>query len=100
MSSSGQLATDPLFLGLTRPSMLFGVSYTFAALNGICSLLAFIITNKFAFLLILLPGLHLIGWFICLKEPRAIELFIARTSKCNICRNRYYHGGTNSYDVY
>jgi len=97
---SGQLGTDPLFLGLTRPSMLFGVSYTFAALNGIISLLLFVITSKFIYLLVILPGLHMIGWFICLKEPRAIELFIARMSKCNVCRNRYYHSGTNSYDVY
>lgn len=100
MSLAGSVGTDPLFLGLTRPPMLLGVSYTFAALNGIVSLLAFVITTKFFYLLILLPGLHLMGWFICLKEPRAIELFIARMSKCNVCRNRYYHGGTNSYDVY
>lgn len=97
---SGSIGTDSLFLGLTRPPMLFGVSYTFAALNGIVSLLAFVITTKFFYLLVLLPGLHLIGYFICLKEPRAIELFVARMSKCNVCRNRYYHGGTNSYDVY
>jgi len=97
---SGSIGSDSLFLGLTRPPMLFGVSYTFAALNGIISLLAFVITTKFFYLLVLLPGLHLIGYFICLKEPRAIELFIARMSKCNVCRNRYYHGGTNSYDVY
>ncbi len=97
---SGTVGTDALFLGLTRPPLLLGVSYTFAALNGILSLLAFIITSQFFYLLILLPGLHLIGWFICLKEPRAIELFIARMSKCNVCRNRIYHSGTNSYDVY
>ncbi len=97
---SGTIGSDPLFLGLTRPPMLLGVSYKFAALNGLFSLLAFVITSKFFYLLILLPGLHLIGYFICLKEPRAIELFIARMSKCNVCRNRYYHGGTNSYDVY
>ena len=97
---SGTVETDPLFLGLTRPPLLLGVSYTFAALNGIVSLLAFVITSKFFYLLILLPGIHMIGWFICLKEPRAIELLMARTSKCSICRNRMYHGGTNSYDVY
>jgi type IV secretion system protein VirB3 len=98
--SSGNIGTNPLFLGLTRPPLLLGVSYTFAALNGIFSLLAFVVTNNFFYLLVLLPVVHGIGWFICLKEPRAIELFIARMSKCNICRNRYYHGGTNSYDVY
>lgn len=98
--SSGKIGVDQLFLGLTRPSLLLGVSYTFAALNGIVSLLAFILTNQFFYLLILLPGLHAVAWFICLKEPRAIELFIAKASKCSICKNRYYHGGTNSYDVY
>ena len=97
---SGQISADPLFLGLTRPPLLLGVSYTFAALNGIVSLLAFIITSQFFYLLVLLPGMHMVGWFVCLKEPRSIELMIARFSKCNICRNRYYHGGTNSYDVY
>jgi len=97
---SGTISSDPLFLGLTRPPMLLGVSYTFAALNGIISLLAFVITSKFFYLLVLLPGVHMIGWFICLKEPRAVELLIAKSSKCSICRNRMYHGGTNSYDVY
>ncbi len=97
---SGSVSADSLFLGLTRPPMIIGVSYTFAALNGIGSLLAFVITSSFFYLLVLLPGLHLIGWFICLKEPRAIELLIARSSKCSICRNRTAHSGTNSYDVY
>jgi type IV secretion system protein VirB3 len=97
---SGTISADPLFLGLTRPPMLLGVSYTFAALNGIISLLAFVITSSFFYLLVLLPGIHAIGWFICLKEPRAIELLIAKSSKCSICRNRGAHGGTNSYDLY
>jgi type IV secretion system protein VirB3 len=97
---SGTIEADPLFLGLTRPPMLAGVSFTFAALNGIFSLLAFIITEKFFYLLVLLPLIHGIGWLICLKEPRAVELFVARMSKCNVCPNRFRHGGTNSYDAY
>lgn len=47
-----------------------------------------------------MPIVHGIAWLICLKEPRAIELFIAKTSKCNKCKNRFYYGGVNSYDVY
>ncbi len=97
---SGMIGTDPLFMGLTRPPMLLGVSYTFAALNGIISLLAFVITENFIYLFVLLPGVHAFGWFICLKEPRAVELMIVRFSKCNICRNRSSYGGVNSYDVY
>lgn len=97
---SGTIGTDPLFMGLTRPPMLLGVSYTFAALNGIISLLAFVVTENFLYLFVLLPGVHAFGWFICLKEPRAVELMITRYSKCNICRNRSSYGGVNSYDSY
>ncbi len=100
MSISGSIEADPLFLGLTRPPLIAGVSYNFAALNGIFSLLAFVVTSNFFYLLVLLPGLHFIAWLICLKEPRTLELFIARMSKCNVCPNRSKHGGTNSYDVY
>jgi type IV secretion system protein VirB3 len=96
----GTIQTNPLFLGLTRPPMLIGVSYKFAALNGLFSLLVFVITSKFFYILVLLPATHMIAWFICLKEPRAIELMIAKFSKCSVCYNRFYHRGTNSYDVY
>jgi type IV secretion system protein VirB3 len=99
-SKTGSIGSDPLFLGLTRPPMLLGVSYTFAALNGMVSLLAFVLTNQFFYLLILLPCTHIAAWFVCLKEPRALELFLAKTSKCNVCPNKMHHGGTNSYDQY
>lgn len=96
----GQLGVDPLFLGLTRPSMLFGVTYKYAALNALGSLLAFVITTNFVYLLVLMPVLHLVAYLICLKEPLMIELLMTRTQKCNRCRNRSYHGTTNSYDTY
>lgn len=97
---SGSLGTDSLFLGLTRPPMLFGVSYTLATLNLMISLMAFIVTSKFFYLLVLLPSIHGACWLLCLKEPRAMELFLARNSKCSFCKNRMHYGGTNSYDVY
>jgi len=98
--SSGKISSDSLFLGLTRPPMLFGVTYNFAAINGLVSLLAFIITEKFIYLLVMMPLIHGICYFLCLKEPRALELFIMKYSKFNICGNRMYYSGTNSYDVY
>lgn len=98
--ADGEIGADPLFLGLTRPSMLFGVTYTYAAINGLVALMAFIITENFLYLLVVLPILHAIAYLICLKEPLTIELVKMRYSKCNICRNRIKYGGTNSYDVY
>lgn len=97
---SGSISADPLFLGLTRPPMILGASFTFTAVNVMVTLLTFIITSNFLYILVLFPLTQGAAWFICLKEPRAMELLITKTSKCSICRNRGFHGGTNSYDVY
>lgn len=98
--ANGRIEADPLFLGLTRPSMILGVTYIYAALNAMGSVMAFIITSNFIYLLVLLPGLHGIAYFICLKEPLMLELLLMKTSNFNMCPNRTFHGGANSYDVY
>lgn len=98
--ANGKIEADPLFLGLTRPSMILGVTYIYAALNAMGSVMAFIITSNFIYLLVLLPGLHGIAYFICLKEPLMLELLLMKTSNFNMCPNRTFHGGANSYDVY
>jgi type IV secretion system protein VirB3 len=85
-------------LGLTRPPSVLGVSYTFAGLNMIISMFVFLLTSKLFYLMVMMPSIHGIAWLICLKEPRALELFIARSSRCSVCRNRFYFNGTNSYD--
>ncbi len=100
MSGSGRLQSDPLFQGLTRPTMIFGVSYMYFVINAMVSMIVFINTQNFVVLIILAPIVHTIGWIICLKEPRAIELFIIKFSKGFKCVNRGYHGYTNSYDPY
>ena len=99
MSGSGRLQSDPLFQGLTRPTMILGVSYMYFVINAIISLITFINMQNW----IVLPvagGVHLIGYLICLKEPRAIELFLVKLAKGYKCVNRGYHGYTNSYDPF
>lgn len=97
---SGRLQSDPLFQGLTRPTMVLGVSYMYFVLNaGICIIL-FINFQSFKILFIVAPGIHLIGYIICLKEPRAMEMFILKVKKGMKCMNRNFHGNTNSYDPY
>lgn len=100
MVGTGKLTRDPLFLGLTRPSMLFGVTYKYATFNGLVALMAFIITTSFIYLLVILPVLHMIAYLICLKEPIALELLIGKLSKCSKCKNKMFYGGANSYDLY
>lgn len=94
-----RLQSDPLFQGLTRPTMILGVSYMFFVINGAISLICFINFQNLLILLMVAPGIHMIGYLICLKEPRAIDMFISKLSKCMKCINRGYHGYQNSYDI-
>lgn len=97
---SGRLQSDPLFQGLTRPTMILGVSYMYFVVNAIISMITFINLQSFKIILIVAPTMHLLGYLICLKEPRAIELFILKINKGFRCLNRGFHGYTNSYDPF
>ena len=92
------VAPDPLFLGLTRPALMLGVSYPFIVLNGLGCMLYFVLSGDVKSLLAM-PFLHGIAYMICLKEPLAIELIMVKGAKCSKCRNKSFYGA-NSYDPY
>lgn len=98
--ASGRIGNDSLFLGLTRPSMILGVTYVFAGMNALASLMLFVMTSNFVYLLVILPTLHGIAYLICLKEPLTLEMLIMKTSNFTKCKNKSFYEGTNSYDVY
>ncbi len=100
MSGSGRLQSDPLFQGLTRPTMILGVSYLYFVINAAICLVLFINLQDFRVLLGVAPTIHLFGFFVCKKEPRALEMFFVKMSKGYKCINRGFHGKTNSYDPY
>lgn len=91
------LATDPLFVGLTRPTLIFGVSIQFGMLNMIISVIYFIQTSSFTIVPVAFV-IHGIGYILCFKEPRFMELYTNKFSKCNQCANKMYYGA-NSYDI-
>lgn len=95
--STGNIQTDQLFKGLTRPAMLFGVSYMFAILNLMICMVIFINSNDMK-VFVLLVAIHGVGYIASAKEPLFIELFIVKLQKCPMCRNRFYYGA-NSYDI-
>lgn len=104
MAESGHLQADPLFQGLTRPAMIMGVSYLYFVINSILNLVFFINTSNFLILFVSAPIIHVIGYLICLKEPRSIELLMIKTSKTwkipPVSRVRAFHGYTNSYELF
>ncbi len=87
---------DPLFIGLTRPPLIMGVSIKFAVLNMLLCGIGYIYSNSIKVVFVGVV-IHLIGFLVCMKEPRFIELYINKFSKCNKCPNKSYYGA-NSYD--
>lgn len=99
---AGRLQADPLFQGLTRPAMIAGVTIEYFALNGMFTMLAFVLTKDFTMLFMVGPIIHVIGVAICRKEPRAITFLIVRSQTAYRSWNNImgYHHNTSSYDVY
>jgi type IV secretion system protein VirB3 len=95
----------PLFVALTRPPMVMGVTQTFFILNLMLSLILFLgglkmvpfaVLPIFALsLLLLFFGLHLTGAMCCKKEPYFFELWSGKLEL--ICPNRLLWK-CNSYD--
>ena len=75
------LDRDPLFVGLTRPQMLFGVTYGYAIANGIVTTELFLIF-KSVWVLGFAVLAHLIGWLACLRDPRAFDLWLVKVRRC------------------
>jgi type IV secretion system protein VirB3 len=96
MADTGSLKVDPLFLGLTRIPMFFGVSFSLFILNMFSCLLYFINTSDFRVVLLGATG-HGIGYWICLKEPLFIEIYMNKMQHFNVCKNKMFHMA-NSYD--
>ena len=95
---SENISLDPLFVGLTRPTLFLGVSQNYVVLNGMISMSYYIQSHDikvFALSIVI----HLIGYIACFNEPLIIELFLSRMKNCSQCKNKMFHGA-NSYDVY
>jgi type IV secretion system protein VirB3 len=89
------LERDAVFTALTRPQMFAGVSYSFFVVNLVVTTEVFLITKSFWAILAAL-ALHAVGYFACLREPRFLDLWILRASRCPRVPN-YDRWRCNSY---
>lgn len=89
------LQPDRLFVALTRPQMFAGVTYSYFVINFVVAAELFLL---FRSIWVVVPALllHGLGVLLCLNEPRSIDLWLARASRCGRVRN---HGlwRCNSY---
>ena len=89
------LERDTLFVGLTRPQMFAGVTYSLFVTNVVISTELFLIF-KSAWAIACALMIHGGAMLLCLKEPRFFDLWLARASKCPRIKN-YRVWGCNSY---
>jgi type IV secretion system protein VirB3 len=67
------LVADPLFVGATRPAMLWGVTYSAVMLNGMCVMELFLLTKNLLILLIAAP-VHGVCMLLCARDARFFDL--------------------------
>jgi type IV secretion system protein VirB3 len=74
------LTADVLFVGVTRPPMRWGVTYSALLVNGVFTMELFLLTKNLLTLLIAAP-LHGICVLLCLRDARFFDLVLvwART---------------------
>ncbi|WP_423141120.1 type IV secretion system protein VirB3 [Parablastomonas sp. CN1-191] len=92
---SGELRRDVLFVALTRPQMFAGVTYSFFVLNAILAAELFLIFRTLWVMAIALV-VHVVGAVLSLREPRFVDLWITRVSRCPRIKN-YDLWHCNSY---
>jgi type IV secretion system protein VirB3 len=74
------LIADPLFLGATRPSMRWGVTYSALLFNMVFTMESFLLTKNLLTLLVCLP-IHGVCMLLCSRDARFFDLVLlwART---------------------
>jgi type IV secretion system protein VirB3 len=77
--NSGLIA-DPLFVGATRPSMRWGVTFSALLFNMVFTMEAFLLTKNLLTLLLCLP-IHGVCVLLCARDARFFDLILlwART---------------------
>jgi type IV secretion system protein VirB3 len=69
------LTADPLFIGATRPSMLWGVTYSAVMLNVMCIMELFLLTKNLLVLLLAAP-IHGVCLLLCARDARFFDLVL------------------------
>jgi type IV secretion system protein VirB3 len=64
---------DPLFVGVTRPPMRWGVTYAALLFNLVLTLEAFLVTKNLLTLLTCVP-VHGMCWLLCARDARFFDL--------------------------
>jgi type IV secretion system protein VirB3 len=73
--SDPRRATDPLFVGATRPPMRWGVTYSALLFNLVFTMEVFLVTKNLLVLLCCAP-IHAVCMLLCARDARFFDLIL------------------------
>lgn len=92
-----KLIISTVFVGLTRPPMMMGVTLDYLCLAMMIVLSLTILTNNPICVVLYLP-LHLLGWILCKLDPNIFQILLKRAD-CNYVPNKKIWG-CHSYEPF
>ena len=75
------LDRDVVFVALTRPQTLAGVTYGVVIANVVATTELFLLF-KTPWVLALAGIFHMVAWLSSLREPRIFDIWLVKTSRC------------------
>jgi type IV secretion system protein VirB3 len=78
---------DALVVGMTRPLMLFGVTYSYFVIEGMAATVLFLMVNSLLYLLVIVP-LHVLGVVLCKWDARFFDILFRAAQRARPVRNR------------
>ena len=91
------LTINPVFVGLTRPPMMFGVTMDYLGISVMIALCGFILFSSPVYLLIYIP-LHVVGVVACAIDHNIFRLLFKKLECLNVSNKRIW--GCQSYEPY
>jgi type IV secretion system protein VirB3 len=90
-TSTEELRTDPLFVGLTRPATLAGIPYAAFMVELMAVTLAFLAVGNPLVLAVALP-VHFVLYLISAADPAIFGSIAVWMKTCARCRNTRFWG--------
>ena len=82
-----RITRDSLVVGMTRPILLLGVTYSYFVLEAVGATVLFLMGNNLFYLLTIAP-LHIAGALLCKWEPRFFDILFRAAQHARPVRNR------------
>ncbi|NNM59314.1 MAG: VirB3 family type IV secretion system protein [Legionellales bacterium] len=90
----------PVFLGLSRPAMIFGLEVNIFGFIFILSLLCWMVLKRPVLAVTLFTSLYLVMWAIGRENPQILKLYWMKWTMFKVGQNMAIWGKVKSYAPY